>query len=349
MPKLKVTATPQASQPDEASLALIEQFLANDKPCAALPEDEAPHVEREEALLPGHQSGFVAIIGRPNVGKSTLLNALLAQKISIVSQKPQTTRTRIMGILSAPGYQAIFIDTPGIHKKPGFTLNKKMIDLAVSAIPDADVILFVVDVSDAPHEEDALIAEILKQKAEKRPVFFVLNKMDQLKPEQVEAHIPAFWALLPNYADSIPVSALSGTNIPLLRERVLERLPEGPRYFPGDQITDQTERDIAAELVREAMLRYTHKEIPHAAAVLVEDYETRENGVTYIDAVIWVERESQKPIVIGKQGLMLKRIGSAARQELERFIGGKVFLELWVKVKPKWRDQEARLRELGFK
>ncbi len=303
----------------------------------------------EDTPLPeGHQSGFIAVIGRPNVGKSTLVNALVGEKISIVSRKPQTTRTRVTGISTKPAYQMIFIDTPGIHNKQGHKLNKRMVATAVAAIPDADVILFVVDVLAPVNEEDRYIARLLAEKASKRPVVFVLNKMDRLTLDRAQDRIEAYWALLPNYSDSIPTSALKGTNISLLQEKILTHLPVGPRYYPGDRITDQTETMIASELIREAMLRFTHQEVPHAAAVLIEDYNLRDNGVIYISATIWVERESQKPIVIGKDGALLKRIGSISRKELERFVGGKVFLNLWVKVQPDWRNHEPRLRELGY-
>lgn len=332
---------------DTSSLAVIEQFLTGSGG-AAVTEGETLADWHDEVLPEGHKSGFVAVIGRPNVGKSTLVNALIGHKVAIVSPKPQTTRSRITGILTAPDCQMIFIDTPGIHTKPAHRLNVLMIEQAVAAIPNADVILFVVDVAVGPREEDRHIAELLKGKAPKRPVIFVLNKMDQLDIEQARAHVESYWALLPGYADSIPTSALQGTNLDLLREHILKFLPEGPRYYPGDQITDQTEHQIAAELIREAMLRFTYQEVPHAAAVLVEDYHERENGVLYVAATIWVERDSQKPIVIGKQGRRLKQIGTAAREELERFIGGKVYLELWVKVQPQWRDRDGRLRELGF-
>jgi GTP-binding protein Era len=299
-------------------------------------------------LPEGHQSGFIAVIGRPNVGKSTLVNALVGQKISIVSRKPQTTRTRIAGISTEPDYQMIYIDTPGIHNRRGHQLNKRMVDTAVSAIPDADVILFVVDILAPPHQEDKNIARILTEKARQSPVIFVMNKMDRLSLEVAQERIEAYWELLPEYTDSVPTSALKGTNITLLRDKILTYMPEGPRYYPGNQITDQTEYMIAAELIREAMLKFTHQEVPHAAAVLVEDYHHRENGVVYISATIWVERESQKPIVIGKKGKLLKMIGSASRKELERFVGSKIFLDLWVKVQPDWRNRDSRLRELGY-
>ncbi|MGC9393704.1 MAG: GTPase Era [Anaerolineae bacterium] len=341
-----------ASQDDETALDVIEEFLA-ESGGAVVTEGEAVADWHDEVLPEGHRSGFVAVIGRPNVGKSTLVNALVGHKIAIVSPKPQTTRNRIAGIVTEPGYQMIFTDTPGIHQKPGHKLNELMIEQAVAAIPNADVVLFVVDVAVAPREEDEHIAQLLAARAARedsrqRPVIFVLNKMDALAMEKAESRISNYWALLPDYADSIPTSALNGTNLELLQEHILRFLPEGPRYYPGDQITDQTEHQVAAELIREAMLRYTHQEVPHAAAVFVEDYHTRENGMFYVSATIWVERESQKPIVIGKQGHRIKQIGTAARAELERFIGGKVYLELWVKVQPKWRDRDGRLRELGF-
>jgi GTP-binding protein Era len=336
-----------ASRDGDTSSAVIEQFLA-ESGGTVVTDSEAVADWHDEVLPEGHRSGFVAVIGRPNVGKSTLVNALVGHKIAIVSPKAQTTRNRITGIVTEAGYQMIFIDTPGIHQKPGHKLNELMIEQAVAAIPNADVVLFVVDVAVAPREEDKHIAQLLAARAVKRPVIFVLNKMDALAMERAEAWIANYWALLPDYADSIPTSALKGTNLELLREHILRFLPEGPRYYPGDQITDQTEHQIAAELIREAMLRYTHQEVPHAAAVFVEDYHERENGVLYVSATIWVERETQKPIVIGKQGQRLKQIGTAARTELERFIGGKVYLELWVKVQPQWRDRDGRLRELGF-
>jgi GTPase len=344
-----------ASDVDEGvvaeSEAMIEQFLSETGGApASTAETEVgePIPWYEEPLPEGHRSGFVALIGRPNVGKSTLVNALIGQKVAIVSPKPQATRRRVTGILTQPDYQLIFIDTPGIHQNPRHRLNELMIEQAVEAIPDADLLLFVVDVSKRPTAEDKRIAEILKEKGGARPVIFVLNKMDRLPLRRAEARIESYWALFPDYADSMPTSALEGTNVELLRKHILDRMPEGPRYYPGEQITDQTEHQIAAELIREALFKYMYEEVPHALAVLVEDYQVRENGVVYIGARIWVERESHKPIVIGRGGQRLKEVGIVARKELERFIGGPIYLDLWVKVKSGWRNHEARLRELGF-
>ena len=347
-----MTDEAQNNTTDAASMARIDQFLggAGAEPTgeqSALAE-QVEGADWREALPEGHASGFVALIGRANVGKSTLVNALVGQKVAIVSDKPQTTRHRLMGILTEPAYQMIFIDTPGIHPKPHTKLNELMVEQAIAAIPDADVILFVVDVSVPPRKQDKMIARILKTKAEQRPVIFVLNKMDKLALDKAEGRIESYWKLFPEYADSMPTSALRGTNVERLKSHLIEHLPAGPRYYPGDQITDQTERQIAAELIREGVLKYTYQEVPHATGVLVEDYKERDNGVTYISARIWVERESQRPIMIGRGGQKLKQIGAAARQELERFIGGKVYLDLWVKVHPKWRDRDARLHELGY-
>ncbi len=327
---------------NNASAALIENFLTQ---TGGTPGNDW----RETELPPDYRSGFVALIGRPNVGKSTLVNALMGQKIAIVSPKPQTTRQRISAIYTQPDYQVIFIDTPGIHNSPYQRLGSTMNEHATSAIPDADVILFVVDISAPPGDEDRRIAALLRQKASKKPLFFVMNKMDVLPMERAKERIETYWALYPNYTDSIPTSALHDRNIELLRKHILEHIPQGPRYYPDDQLSDQTERQIAAELIREAALHYTHQEVPHATAVLIEEFLERPNGDLYVNATIWVEKDSQKPILIGKQGQMLKRIGAAARKELERFVGGHVFLDLWVKVRPNWRDREQDLQELGLK
>lgn len=327
---------------DEESLALIEAFLGQHGAPV-----EGTDLDREAEGLPeGHRSGFAALIGRPNAGKSTLVNALVGQKIAIVSSKPQTTRSRLLGIVTRPDYQLLLVDTPGIHKNPAFRLNRRMIEQAVAAIPDADVILFLVDLTTTPREEDMYIATLLRQKAARRPVLLVGNKCDRVPGAEATARLEAYHALLPESTPISPISALEGSALDTLLDAIVARLPAGPRYYPNTQITDQTERHIAAELIREAVLNLTRQEVPHASAVLIEEFEERENGITYIAATIWVERDSQKPILIGKGGEKLKRIGSAARAELERFIGGQVYLDLWVKVKPKWRDDPARLREL---
>lgn len=333
---------PEEAVRDAESLALIEAFLSQHGAPATATEG-AP---KDEMLPEGHRSGFVALIGRPNAGKSTLVNALVGQKVAIVSSKPQTTRSRILGIVTRPAYQIMLVDTPGIHKNPAFRLNRRMIEQAVAAIPDADVLLFMVDLTTTPRDEDAHIAVLLRQKAAKRPVLLVGNKCDRIPPEEMELRLAAYHALLPTSMPVPAISALEGTALEQLLETVIALLPAGPRYYPDTQLTDQTEHHIAAELIREAILNLTHQEVPHASAVLVEEFEERENNITYISATIWVERDSQKPILIGKGGEKLKRIGSAARAEMERFIGGRVYLDLWVKVKPKWRDDTARLREL---
>lgn len=294
---------------------------------------------------PGHKSGFIAVIGRPNVGKSTLMNRFVGQKVAIVSPKPQTTRSRILGILTREDAQAIFVDTPGLHK-PRHKLGQAMVATAASAIPDADVILFVVDVSVPPTDEDQLIARLLKERT-KAPVILALNKMDLLPPEKVKLHTEAYWELVP-YHEWMMTVATEGENLDKLLELIIAALPEGPRYYPGDQVTDQTEREIAAELIREQVLRFTHQEVPHAVAVVVEEFKERESGVTYVSANIFVEKDSQKGIIIGRGGQMLRHIGTAARQEIERMTGGRVYLDLWVKVSKGWRRDERELRRMGY-
>jgi len=300
-----------------------------------------------ETVPPGHRSGFVAVIGRPNVGKSTLMNQLLGHKVAIVSPRPQTTRTCIRGILTRPDAQIIFVDTPGLHK-PLHKLGEVMVAAAASAIPDADVVLFVVDVSVMPTEEDQMIARMIRQRTS-NPVILVLNKMDLLPPERVKPHTEAYWALVPDHAGWMMTIATEAVNLDKLLDMVIAHLPEGPRYYPGDLITDQTEREIAAELIREQVLRFTREEVPHSVAVVVEEYRERETGGVYIAATIYVEKESQKGILIGAGGQMLRRIGTAAREEIERMVGGKVYLDLWVKVSKNWRRDLQRVRRMGYK
>ena len=310
---------------------------------------------------PGHRSGFVAVVGRPNVGKSTLMNQLVGQKVAIVSPKPQTTRSRILGILTLEDrdVQVIFVDTPGLHR-PRHTLGRAMVATATRAIPDADVVLFLVDVSVMPTDEDRMIAGLIEEHA-RAPVILVLNKMDLLPAEKVKHYTELYWKLAPHCRDPLPpprgegrgggwmmTVATQGVNLDKLLAMIVAALPEGPRYYPGDQVTDQTEREVAAELIREQVLRHTSQEVPHAVAVVVEEFKERENGVVYVAANVFVERESQKSIIIGRRGQMLRQIGSAARGEIERMTGGRVYLDLWVKVRKGWRRDERELRRLGY-
>lgn len=299
-----------------------------------------------ESYPPGHKSGFVAVIGKPNVGKSTLVNQLVGQKIAIVSPRPQTTRRRILGILTREDAQVIFVDTPGIHR-PRHKLGEIMVATAKSAIPDTDLVLFVVDVSEPPGEEDRMIGELLRD-GTAAPIILVLNKMDLLPADKVKPHTEAYWELVPNHRDWMMTIATEGVNLDKLLALILEALPEGPRYYPADYVTDQPEREIAAELIREQVLHLTRQEVPHAVAVVVEEFKERENGVVYIAANIFVEKSSQKGIIIGNRGQMLRQIGEAARREIERMVGGRVYLDLWVKVSKNWRRDERELRRLGY-
>ena len=295
---------------------------------------------------PGHKSGFVVVIGRPNVGKSTLINQIVGQKVAIVSPKPQTTRSRILGILTREDAQVIFVDTPGLHR-PRHKLGQVMVTTATNAIPDADVVLFMVDVSVLPTDEDRMIGQLIRKRTE-APVILVLNKMDLLPGENVTPHTEAYWELAPYHQEWMMTIATRGVNLDKLLTLTVAALPEGPRYYPGDQITDQTEREIAAELIREQVLRYTRQEVPHAVAVVVEEFKERENAVVYVGANVFVEKDSQKGIIIGRRGRMLRQIGSAARQEIERMTDGRVYLDLWVKVRKGWRRDERELRRLGY-
>ena len=271
-----------------------------------------------EDLPPDHRSGFVAVVGKPNAGKSTLMNAYLGQKVAIVSPKPQTTRDRLLGILTLvrergdpADAQIIFVDTPGIHK-PLHKLGQYMVETAVRAIPDADVVLFLVDVSRPPNDEDRQIAEILRQRGS-MPVLLTLNKADLVTAEQEAANAEAYQAL-GQFDDALPVSALRGDNLDALLEATIERLPLGPRFYPEGQITDQQTRFIAAELVREQVLRHIRQEIPYSVAVIVDQFKARSEEMTYISANIFVERDTQKPIILGQGGRMIKRIGKDARR-----------------------------------
>lgn len=305
----------------------------------------------------GFKSGFVAIVGKPNVGKSTLLNALLGQKISIVTAKPQTTRDRIMGILTSETAQVIFIDTPGIHA-PKNSLGQVMVTTATSAIGEADVIVFMVDVSELPDADDRRIAEALRERFVTPSIILALNKMDNLiPPERLKAHVEAYWSLVPTAADQEPpapwdwimLSATRGDNRQELLDKIITALPEGPQYYPEDQITDRQERDLAADLIREQVLLHLKQEVPHSVAVVVEQYDERKNGNLHIAATIYVERESQKGILIGSDGKMLKQIGADARHSIQRLLDCSVYLELWVKVRKNWRESEREVRRMGYR
>ncbi len=298
-----------------------------------------------------YRSGFVAVIGRPNVGKSSLVNAYVGQKVAIVSPKPQTTRRRVMGVHTTANAQIVFVDTPGIHK-PLHKLGEFMVDTAVAAIPDADIILFVVDVSERVRDEDQDIARLLAEKAS-APVILALNKADRVNPKYLKENYAAYTALVPN-APEMLVSALRGDNLAELMGMIGERLPEGPPFFPPEQVTDQSEAVMAAELIREAALHLTEEEVPHSLAVAIDEWEDRQRedqdrpGLTVISAVIYVERDSQKAIVIGKRGSMLKDIGAQSRKEIEALLGRRVFLEIFVKVRERWRTNPTQLRRLGY-
>jgi len=300
----------------------------------------------DSALPPNHRSGFIAVVGRPNVGKSTLTNYYLGQKIAIVSPKPQTTRNQLLGILTLDRAQIIFVDTPGIHS-PHHKFGQYMVEEAVRAIPDADLILWLADGSESPTPEDRLVLEAIRAQKERPPVILALNKIDLLPRDAVLTRLSEFTALFP--ADlTIPISATRGDNRDELLDHIIDALPSGPRYFPADQVTDQQTRFIASELIREAALQTLRQEVPHALAVLVEEFKERSDTLIYIAARIFVERDSQKGIVIGKGGQTLKKIGQLARPQIEDLVEAKVFLELRVKVRPKWRKKKEELKRLGY-
>ncbi len=290
------------------------------------------------------RSGFVSIVGRPNVGKSTLLNSIIGQKVAIVSDKPQTTRNRIQGIYTGKRGQAIFIDTPGVHK-PKHRLGEYMVDITSRALREVDLILYVVDASVSPGSgEDYIINKLIDIET---PVFLVPNKIDLVEEAQV-VELIQLMATKMNFAEVIPVSAAKKGNLDRLMDSLFNYLPEGPLYYPEDEYTDQPERFIVAEYIREKALYLTREEVPHSLAVEIEEFEARPNLI-YVRAAIYTERDSQKGIIIGKNGSMLKKIGEMARRDIENLLGSQVYLELWVKVKKDWRNSEAQLKNLGYK
>ena len=291
------------------------------------------------------RSGFIALIGRPNVGKSTLLNRLIKQKLAIVSNKPQTTRTKILGVYHLPNAQLVFLDTPGIHK-PKFNLNRAMVKIALEALKEADLILFLVEAKDPWGAGDRYILEQLK--AVSSPVLLIINKIDLVQKSHL-LPLLAESAKMHHFAEMIPISALAGENLDRLEELLIRHLPEGPPYFPEETVTDQSLRFLAAEIIREKILVHTREELPYVVGVLLEDFkEEPKRKLISVTATVFVERESQKAIVIGKGGLMLKKVGQEAREELEVLLNAKVFLQLWVKVKKNWREDEQILRQMGY-
>lgn len=291
------------------------------------------------------KSGFIGIIGRPNVGKSTLLNAILGEKLAIATHKPQTTRNRIMGIRTFRDGQFIFIDTPGIHRV-STPLNRSMVEAALDTIRTVDILLLLVEAGAGFHPGDGLIVDKLLGTA--LPVLLIINKIDQVEKKSLLPLIDRFRHLFA-FREIIPISALRGDGVEIVIDELLKILPEGPRYFPEDMITDRSERFLAAEIIREKITLLTHKEVPYASAVVVEAFkEDEERNLIRIAATIHVEKGSQKAILIGKGGGMLKEIGTKARLELERFFAAKIFLELFVRVQKDWTHNPRMLREFGY-
>ncbi|WP_419881424.1 GTPase Era [Peribacillus sp. B-H-3] len=299
----------------------------------------------DDTQAKGYKSGFISIIGRPNVGKSTFLNRVIGQKIAIMSDKPQTTRNKVQGVLTQQDAQMIFIDTPGIHK-PKHKLGDFMMKVATNTLKEVDLILFMINAEEGLGRGDEFIIE--KLKTVKTPVFLVINKIDQVHPDELFPLIEKYQALYP-FESVVPISALEGNNVETLLDQIKKHLPEGPQFYPADQVTDHPERFIISELIREKVLHLTREEIPHSVAVVIDSIKKMDNSETInVMATIVVERDSQKGIVIGKQGKMLKEVGSRARVDIENLLGSKVFLELWVKVQKDWRNKMSQLRDYGF-
>src|SRR5215467_7088337 len=292
----------------------------------------------------GFVSGFVSILGRPNAGKSTLLNALLGQKLAIVSSRPQTTRSSIQGVLNLPGAQIVFIDTPGIHKSDSL-LNKRMMD-TVRAHAEADVVLFLVDALAPFSQADSEAVDLIKKIS--APVLAIFNKTDALRDKPKLLELIERYRALHDFAEYIPISALAGEGLDVLRAEIVRRLPEGPPLYPEDHLTDQPERFLAAEILREKVLDLTRQEVPHAVAVMIESWEDGDR-LLRINASIYVERQGQKAILIGSGGALLKKIGTFARQELEKVFGKKVFLQTFVKVRPRWREDPEFLAAIDWR
>ncbi len=295
----------------------------------------------------GYQSGFISIIGRPNVGKSTFLNRVIGQKIAIMSDKPQTTRNKVQGVLTTNESQMIFIDTPGIHK-PKHKLGDFMLKVSKNTLREVDVIMFMVNAEQKLGKGDEFILEMLA--GNPTPVFLVINKIDQVHPDELIGIIESYKERY-DFAEIVPISALQGNNVENLLATLAKYLPKGPQYYPADQVTDHPERFIISELIREKVLHLTREEIPHSIAVVIDKIRRDEDNEDKIRvaATIIVERDSQKGIVIGKRGALLKEVGIRARKDIEMLLGSKVYLELWVKVQKDWRNKSTHLRDFGFR
>jgi GTP-binding protein Era len=292
----------------------------------------------------GYRCGYVALIGRPNVGKSTLLNAMVGQKVSITSPKPQTTRHRIVGIMSGPGFQAVFLDTPGLHARMHRGLNRAMNRAALGSLAEADLLLVVLDATRFTQEDEAVL-ERVRQAG--KPAVLIVNKCDKVKPRDKLLPILERLSAMHSFNAVVPLSALKGDNVDRLKDVIAPLLPEGEAIYAEDQVTDRSERFLAAEIVREKLTRVLQEELPYGISVEIERWE-EEDGRRVIGAVIWVEREGQRKIVIGEGGQRLKEVGQAARLDINEMLERRIHLELWVKVRENWADNEAALRQFGY-
>ncbi|AYM03203.1 GTPase Era [Levilactobacillus yiduensis] len=294
---------------------------------------------------PNYKSGFVAIVGRPNVGKSTFLNRVIGQKIAIMSNTAQTTRNKIQGIYTTDEAQIVFIDTPGVHK-PKSKLGDYMVQSAMSALNEVDAVLFMVNAAEKRGAGDNFIIDRLK--GIKAPVYLLINKIDQVKPDDLLPVMEQYQTALP-WKAVYPISALEGNNVDELLTGLVDQMPNGPQYYPEDQVTDHPERFVVSELIREKIFMLTREEVPHSVAVEIESMKQKDEDHVHIEATIIVERPTQKGIMIGKGGSMLKKIGTMARQDIEHLLGSKVYLQLWVKVQPNWRDKASLLKSYGYR
>lgn len=294
---------------------------------------------------PDYKSGFVAIVGRPNVGKSTFLNRVIGQKIAIMSNTAQTTRNKIQGIYTTDEAQIVFIDTPGVHK-PKSKLGDYMVQSAMSALNEVDAVLFMVNAAEKRGAGDNFIIDRLKNI--KAPIYLLINKIDQVKPDDLLPVMEQYQTALP-WKAVYPISALEGNNVDELLTGLVDQMPNGPQYYPADQVTDHPERFVVSELIREKIFMLTREEVPHSVAVEIESMKQKDEDHVHIEATIIVERPTQKGIMIGKGGSMLKKIGTLARQDIEHLLGSKVYLQLWVKVQPNWRDKASLLKSYGYR